>query len=155
MLRGVFASAVKARALLLIALILVAVVGLGGCSSGNHKVTEGESCGECHADGKEEFVWGSLDEMRESIGASATVGSAFSVETSADVVWLCSLRFGDDEGTHVVPTRLRTLTQEDLLSVQVKDPGLYALCSGSLDNPSMTIVEIDGSIADGSVVVLN
>lgn len=153
--KGEAASSAKMRGLLLVALALIAVLVVSGCSSGNHKVTEGESCGGCHADGKEEVVRDSLDAARESIEVTATVGATFTVETNADTVWLCSLRFGGDDGTHAVPTRLKTLSQEDMLSVQVKDPGLYALCTGNLDSPSITIIEVDPSIAGSSTVALN
>lgn len=136
------------------ALMLIVLAILGGCSAGNHKVTEGEPCGECHADGKEEIVWDSVDAAKESLEVAFTVGSSFSIEANADAVWLCSLRFGDDAGIHAVPSRLKTLGREDLSFVQVKDSGLYALCVGNLDNPSTTIIEVDPSVSDGKVVVL-
>ena len=107
------------------------VLGLAGCASGHPVTKSGEQCSSCHSDGRAAV---------EGMGsASATeTGLTFAVESGADEVYLCTAAVAED-GT-VIPSRDRTLSADELGSVTVSRPGLYALCTGDIASPSVTVL---------------
>lgn len=119
---------------------------LSGCT-GEHKITEGEDCLECHAEEKQEFDAPVLDDV-------ADVGLTFTVETHDSVVYLCSARFGGDTGERAVPTRLRTLDTDDLRNITVPEPGIYLLCTGDPDSPRIAFVRASKDVAVGATITL-
>ena len=115
----------------LVAALALGTVALAGCSS-NHPITKaGEACASCHSDGRAAI---------EGPGtATATeCGLTFAVDSGADEVQLCTATVAED-GT-VVPARLRTLGADELGSVTVNEPGLYALATGDIAAPSAVVL---------------
>ena len=60
------------------------------------------------------------------------------MESGAGEVYLCTAAVAED-GT-VIPSRDRTLSADELGSVTVSRPGLYALCTGDIASPSVTVL---------------
>lgn len=119
-------------AALALACLLTASIGtLAGCASSHPITKSGEQCASCHGDGRTAV---------EGTGSGSTTetGLTFAVESGADEVYLCTAAVAED-GT-VIPSRDRTLSADELGSVTVSRPGLYALCSGDIASPSVTVL---------------
>lgn len=106
-------------------------LALAGCAAGHPVTKSGEQCSSCHSDGRAAV---------EGTGsASATETSlTFAVESGAEEVYLCTAAVAEN-GT-IVPSRDRTLSADDLGTVTVSRPGLYALCTGDVASPSATVL---------------
>lgn len=117
----------------LAACMALGAAGLAGCAS-NHPITKtGEACASCHSDGREAAA-----DAASSAAASATeTGLTFAVEGSGEV-HLCTVTVAED-GT-VIPARMRTLAENELGSVTVSGPGLYALCTGDISGPATVVL---------------
>lgn len=122
----------KRLAALALACLLAASAGaLAGCAS-SHPITKpGEQCSSCHSDGR------AAVEGTGSANATET-GLTFAVESGADEVYLCTAAVAEN-GT-IVPSRDRTLSADELGTVTVSRPGLYALCTGDVASPSATVL---------------
>lgn len=121
----------RLAALALACLLTASAGALTGCASSHPITKSGEQCASCHSDGRAAV---------EGIGsASATeTGLTFAVESGAGEVYLCTAAVAED-GT-VIPSRDRTLSADELGSVTVSRPGLYALCTGDIASPSATVL---------------
>ena len=91
----------------------------------------GEACASCHSDGR------TAVESPDTASATET-GLTFAIDSSAEEVWLCTASLAED-GT-VVPARQRTIPADEFGAVTVSSPGLYALCTGDVANPSATVL---------------
>lgn len=119
-------------AALALACLLTASAGaLAGCASSHPITKSGEQCASCHSDGR------AAVEGTGSASATET-GLTFAVESGAEEVYLCTAAVAED-GT-VIPSRDRTLSTDELGSVTVSRPGLYALCTGDIASPSATVL---------------
>lgn len=119
-------------AALALACLLTASAGtLAGCTSSHPITKSGEQCASCHSDGR------AAVEGTGSASATET-GLTFAVESGADEIYLCTAAVAED-GT-VIPSRDRTLSADELGSVTVSRPGLYALCTGDIASPSATVL---------------
>ncbi len=119
-------------AALALACLLTANAGaLAGCTSSHPITKSGEQCASCHSDGR------AAVEGTGSTSATET-GLTFAVESGAGEVYLCTAAVAED-GT-VIPSRDRTLPTDELGSVTVSRPGLYALCTGDIASPSATVL---------------
>ena len=118
-------------ALALAALLTTSALALVGCASSHPITKSGEQCASCHSDGR------AAVEGTGSASATET-GLTFAVESGADEVYLCTAAVAED-GT-VVPSRDRTLSADELGTVTVNRPGLYALCTGDVASPSATVL---------------
>lgn len=119
-------------AALALACLLTASAGtLAGCTSSHPITKSGEQCSSCHSDGR------AAVEGTGSASATET-GLTFAVESGADEIYLCTAAVAED-GT-VIPSRDRTLSADELGSVTVSRPGLYALCTGDIASPSATVL---------------
>lgn len=117
---------------LALACLLTASAGtLAGCASSHPITKSGEQCASCHSDGR------AAVEGTGSASAAET-GLTFAVESGAGEVYLCTAAVAED-GT-VIPSRDRTLSADELGSVTVSRPGLYALCTGDIASPSATVL---------------
>ena len=117
---------------LALACLLTASAGtLAGCASSHPITKSGEQCASCHSDGR------AAVEGTGSASATET-GLTFAVESGAEEVYLCTAAVAED-GT-VIPSRDRTLPADELGSVTVSRPGLYALCTGDIASPSATVL---------------
>lgn len=128
----------------LVAVLALGTAALAGCSS-NHPITKsGEACASCHSDGRAAV---------EGAGSAAVTeaGLTFAVESSADEVYLCTASVAED-GT-VVPAQMRKLTADELDSVTVSEPGLYALCTGDIAGPSTVVLVHAAENGPADVVV--
>lgn len=121
----------RASRLALAALLASTVIGLAGCASSHPITKSGEACASCHSDGR--AAAGSPDTT-----SATETGLTFSIDSSADEVWLCTASLAED-GT-VVPARQRTISSNEFDSVTVNSPGLYALCTGDIASPSTTVL---------------
>ena len=118
-------------ALTLAALLALSATALVGCAS-NHPITKaGEACASCHSDGRETA-------SSPDLSAATEVGPTFAVESSADEVYLCTAQLAEDG--HVIPAKMRNLSADELSSVSVSEPGLYALCEGDIAGPSKVVL---------------
>lgn len=119
-------------AALALACLLTASAGtLAGCASSHPITKSGEQCASCHSDGR------AAVEGTGSTSATET-GLTFAVESDAEEVYLCTAAVTED-GT-VIPSRDRTLSNDELGTVTVSRPGLYALCTGDIASPSATVL---------------
>lgn len=119
-------------AALALACLLTASAGtLAGCASSHPITKSGEQCASCHSDGR------AAVEGTGSASATET-GLTFAVESGAGEVYLCTAAVAED-GT-VIPSRDRTLSNDELGTVTVSRPGLYALCTGDIASPSATVL---------------
>ncbi len=119
-------------AALALACLLTASAGtLAGCTSSHPITKSGEQCSSCPSDGR------AAVEGTGSASATET-GLTFAVESGADEIYLCTAAVAED-GT-VIPSRDRTLSADELGSVTVSRPGLYALCTGDIASPSATVL---------------
>lgn len=123
------------RRILLALCLAASLAALAGCSS-NHPITKtGEACASCHSDGRA----AAEGEAANAALADATeTGLTFTVESGADKVYLCTVAVAD--GGTIVPAQMRTLTADELGSVIVSRPGLYALCTSEISNPSTVLI---------------
>lgn len=122
----------KRLAALALACLLAASAGaLAGCASSHPVTKSGEQCSSCHSDGR------AAVEGTGSANATET-GLTFAVESGADEVYLCTAAVAEN-GT-IVPSRDRTLSADELGTVTVSRPGLYALCTGDVASPSATVL---------------
>lgn len=132
------ATRVPARSALRLALAIAAAAclattlfALTGCAS-NHPVTKtGEACASCHSDGR-------VAATDPDLSSATETGLTFAIDSSADEVLLCTASIAED-GT-IVPARLETIRPDGFDAVTVSRPGLYALCTGEISNPSTTIL---------------
>ncbi|MEC4271851.1 hypothetical protein VJ923_01590 [Adlercreutzia sp. R25] len=128
-------SAALRRKIALLRLMLAGCLGLGlftlgGCAS-NHPITKsGEQCASCHSDGRI---------AAEGAGSASAIetGLTFAVE-GGDEVYLGAASVAED-GT-IIPSRDRTLKADELGSVTVSSPGLYALSTGDIAGPSSIVL---------------
>lgn len=138
------------RHILLALCLAVSLIALAGCSS-NHPITKaGEACASCHSDGRA----AAEGEAASAALADATeTGLTFTVEGGADKVYLCTVAVAD--GGTIVPAQMRTLTADELGSVTVSEPGVYALCAGEISSPSsITLINATESAPADTVVKL-
>ena len=138
------------RRILLALCLAVSLITLAGCTS-NHPITKaGEVCASCHSDGRA----AAEGEAASAALADATeTGLAFTVESGADKVYLCTVAVAD--GGTIVPAQMRTLAADELGSVTVSEPGVYALCIGEISSPSsITLINATESAPTDTVVKL-
>lgn len=121
----------RLAALTLVCLLTASAGALTGCASSHPITKSGEQCASCHSDGRTAV---------EGTGSASTTetGLIFAVEGGADEIYLCTAAVAED-GT-VIPSRDRTLSADELGSVTVSRPGLYALCTGDIASPSATVL---------------
>lgn len=131
-------------ALTLTALLALSATALVGCAS-NHPITKaGEACASCHSDGREAA-------STPDLSAATGTGLTFAVESSADEVYLCTAQLA--ESGQVIPAKMRTLAADELSSVTVSEPGLYALCEGDVAGPSKVVLVNVAESGPADVVV--
>ncbi len=127
------ATSRRKSALLRLALagcLSMGLLALAGCAS-NHPVTKsGEQCASCHSDGRV---------AAEGAGSASAIetGLTFTVE-GADEAYLGAASVAED-GT-IIPSRESTLRGDELGSVTVSSPGLYALSTGDIASPSSVVL---------------
>lgn len=138
------------RRILLALCVAVSLIALAGCSS-NHPITKaGEACASCHSDGR---AAAEGEAAGVPLADAAETGLTFTVESGADKVYLCTVAVADS-GT-IVPAQMRTLTADELGSVTVSEPGVYALCTGEISSPSsITLINATESAPADTVVKL-
>lgn len=112
-------------------LLAASVTALAGCAS-NHPITKaGEACASCHSDGR-------VAASSPDLSSATETGLTFAVESSADEVHLCTAQLA--ENGQAIPAKMRTLAADELSSVTVSEPGLYALCEGDVAGPSKIVL---------------
>lgn len=138
------------RRTLLALCVAVSLIALAGCSS-NHPITKaGEACASCHSDGR---AAAEGEAAGAALADAAETGLTFAVESGADKVYLCTVAVAD--GGTIVPAQMRTLTADELGSVTVSEPGVYALCAGEISSPSsITLINATESAPADTVVKL-
>ncbi|WP_302962318.1 hypothetical protein [uncultured Adlercreutzia sp.] len=138
------------RRILLVLCVAVSLITLAGCSS-NHPITKaGEACASCHSDGR---AAAEGDAASAALADATETGLTFTVESAADKVYLCAVAVAD--GGTIVPAQMRTLTADELGSVTVSEPGVYALCTGEISSPSsITLINATESAPADTVVKL-
>ncbi len=138
--RSVFVCGVAAACALFAALML------GGCGGG-HPIVRTDDCASCHSDGR--AAAGAVPD------SAVQTGLSFSVESSADEVYLCYVAVADTDDSTVIPVNMRTLSADELAEVSVPEPGLYAVCTGPLDGPSsIAVIEAGEGGPEGMAVKL-